>query len=121
MLTLALGIGASVTMFSVMRAVQWRPLPYPAPLRIVMLQVDARSVANAGAAPGELFDLRARSRLLEDLFMISVVDANLDFGGEMKHLTAGQRKPPDACVAPTGPKFPAYSLRNKRQSAGTCT
>jgi putative ABC transport system permease protein len=88
MLTLALGIGASVTMFSVMRAVLWRPLPYPAPQRIVMLQVDARSVANAGAAPGELFDLRARSRLLEDLSMISVVDANLDFGGEMEHLTA---------------------------------
>jgi hypothetical protein len=87
-LTLALGIGASLTMFSVMRAVLWRPLPYPAPERIVVLQVDARKVANAGAAPGELFDLRARSRLLEDLSMISVVDANLDFAGEMEHLTA---------------------------------
>jgi predicted permease len=88
-LTLGLGIGASLTMFSVMRAVLWRPLPYPEPGRIVMLQVDARNVENAGAAPGELFDLRERSRLLEDLSMISVVDANLDYNGEMEHLAAG--------------------------------
>jgi putative ABC transport system permease protein len=87
-LMLALGIGASVTMYSVMRAVLWRPLPYPEPGRIVMLQVDARNVENAGAAPGELLDLRARSRLFEDLSMISVVDANLDYNGEMEHLAA---------------------------------
>ena len=77
-LTLALGIGTSVTMFSVMHAVLWRPLPYPAPERIVMVQVDARNVANAGAAPGEALDLRARSRLLERLSTIVAVDANLD-------------------------------------------
>jgi predicted permease len=87
-LTLALGIGTNLTMFSVMHAVLWRPLPYPAPGRIVLVQVDARNVANAGAAPGELLDLKARSRMLEDLSMISVVDANLDYGGEMEHLTA---------------------------------
>jgi predicted permease len=87
-LTLALGIGTNLTMFGVMRAVLWRPLPYPSPDRIVLVQVEARNVANAGAAPGELFDLKARSRMLEDLSMISVVDANLDYGGEMEHLTA---------------------------------
>jgi predicted permease len=87
-LTLAVGIGTNVTMFSVMRAALWRPLPYSDPTRIVMLQVDARNVENAGAAPGEVLDLRARSRLLKDLSTINVVDANLDYRGEMEHLSA---------------------------------
>ena len=48
-LTLATGIGASLTMFSLMRGVLWRPLPYPEPDRIVTIQVDARNVPGAGA------------------------------------------------------------------------
>lgn len=86
--TLALGIGANVTMFSLMRAVLWRPLPYPEPERMVTIQMEVRNVPNAGAAPGELLDLRTRSRLLEQLSMISAVDANLDYNGEMEHLPA---------------------------------
>jgi predicted permease len=86
--TLVVGIGANLTMFSLIRAVLWRPLPYPEPNRIVMIQVDARNVSNTGATTGEVLDLRERSRSFEQVSMINPVDANLEYAGEMEHVTA---------------------------------
>jgi predicted permease len=86
--TLALGIGANVTIFGLARAVLWRPLPYPEPDRIVSIQVDARNVPNTGATTGEIFDLQERSRSLEQVSMINAVDANLEYQGEIEHLQA---------------------------------
>jgi len=87
-LTLALGIGANVTMFGVMYGVLWRPLPYAASDRLAFIQVDARTVANAGAAPGEVRDIRAQSRTVEYVSMIAGVDANFEYAGEMEHVAA---------------------------------
>ena len=86
--TLSLGMGANLTMFSLMRAVLWRPLPYPEPGRIVMIQVDARNIPNAGATVSEVRGLKERSRSLEQVSMIDPVDANLEYAGEMEHVAA---------------------------------
>jgi putative ABC transport system permease protein len=87
-LTLALGVGATIAMFTVMRSVLWRPLPYPGAERLVVLEVDARGVANEGATMGEVADLRARSRTLERLAMANGVDAHVEAGGEVERVGA---------------------------------
>jgi len=86
--TLALGIGANLTMFSLMRGVLWRPLPYPEPDRIVVIQVDARNVSNTGATSGELLGIKERSRSFEQVSTIDSADANLEYAGEMEHVAA---------------------------------
>ena len=87
-LTLALGIGANLTMFSLVNAVLWRPLPYPEPDRIVSIDVEARDRPNVGATPGEVFDLRERGHSFEQVSTIESVDAKLEYEGEAQYVTA---------------------------------
>ncbi len=86
--TLALGIAANLAIFSLMRAVLWRPLPYPEANRIVKIQVDARNVANTGATRRELLSLQERSHCLEAVSTIDGADANLEYVGGSESVTA---------------------------------
>jgi predicted permease len=83
---IALGVGAYLHTFSLMRAVLWRPQPYPEPDRIVSIQVDARNVPNAGATRRELLAIRERSRSFEQVSTIDTDDASLEYGGELDHV-----------------------------------
>ncbi len=84
--TLALGIGASLAMFSLMLGVLWRPLPYPDPGRIVSLEVDARSVRNTGATLGEVLDLKDRARSFDRVATIDSGDADLEESGQSERV-----------------------------------
>ena len=87
---MALAIGATLTMFSLMRAVLWRPLPYPEPDRIVTIQVDARNVPNTGATPGEVLDLKERARSFTQVSMLDTGNANLEYRGETDHVVTAR-------------------------------
>ena len=67
-LTIALGIGASTAIFSVMNAVLLRPLPYRDADRLVTLWNDltARKVNDFPFPPGDLYDLRQQVTLFEE-------------------------------------------------------
>ena len=64
-ITLALGIGASTAIFSVVDGVLLRPLPYPHAERIVQLREVNPSGGKIAFAEPNYLDLRARSRTLE--------------------------------------------------------
>ncbi len=64
MLALALGIGATTTMFGLLNAVAFRPLPYPEPERLVELwgNVERQTVERRGTSIPDYLDWRAKSR-----------------------------------------------------------
>jgi predicted permease len=76
-LTMALGIGATVAIASVVDGVLLRPLPFPDPDRLFMLWQRAPGVGveQDWLSPAQYFDLREKARGFEELAMV--------FGGEV--------------------------------------
>jgi putative ABC transport system permease protein len=82
-LSLALGIGANVAVFTVVQAVLLSPLPYPHPEQLVRVFDDLRgsNSRDVGISAPELWDLRDRSNVFEHISVIYPSDGNLT-GGE---------------------------------------
>src|SRR5687768_9223348 len=79
-LTLALGIGASTAIFSVVDGVLLRPLPFPNAEQIVQLREIGSNGARMSFAEPNFLDVRARSRTL---------DAVAQYNGELTTITGG--------------------------------
>ena len=70
LLTLALGIGASAAIFSAVHAVLLRPLPFPAPDRIVQVYSTTREAPDArggSVSPPDFVDWRSSTSSFSDL------------------------------------------------------
>jgi predicted permease len=73
-LTLAIGIGANAAIFSAVRAVLLRPLPFPAPERLVQLfatTVKAPDRAAGTASPPDFTDWRRDSRSFVEMAAVN--------------------------------------------------
>jgi len=82
-LTLALGIGANIAIFTIVNAVLIRPLPFPNPDRLVRIAADARATngRNIGISQPELDDLRERAGIFDGVSALWPVSASF-VGGE---------------------------------------
>jgi Domain of unknown function (DUF4010) len=70
-LTLALGIGANTTIFTVVNGVLLKPLPYPEPERLLMLWETQLSNGTLGTvAPANFYDWRSQSHSFEKIAAI---------------------------------------------------
>jgi putative ABC transport system permease protein len=87
-LTLALGIGANTTIFSVVRSVLLRPLPFPEPERIVeLIETRKGRDTEASFAHANFWDVRDMNRTLEAVGAISWNSMNLSGGAEPQRLS----------------------------------
>jgi putative ABC transport system permease protein len=76
--TLALAIGATTALFSVVDAVLLRPLRFPDPERVVMVfEHSPRGNARNPVAPGNYLDWRERSRSFEHLALVQQIPTNV--------------------------------------------
>jgi putative ABC transport system permease protein len=87
-LTLALGIGATTTIFTVVNGVLLKPLPYPEPDRILMLWETQLSDGSLGTvAPANFYDWRAQSHSFSQMAGIDPYpDFILNGAGEPQRL-----------------------------------
>jgi putative ABC transport system permease protein len=91
-LTLALGIGANTTIFSVLHSVLLRPLPYEDPDRIVMVfekRVRENTLTNV-VSPADFLDWKSQNRSFSHLAAMSYPMVDLTGEGEPERIAAGQ-------------------------------
>jgi len=80
--TLALGIGANTAVFSVVNGVLLRPLPYPAPDRLVWLSERNSMFPTVSIAYPNFVDWQREQNVFEDLGLYKPVSVNLTGDGE---------------------------------------
>jgi predicted permease len=90
-LTLALGIGATTAIFSVVYAVLLKPLPFHEPERLVSLMHRPQGIRGLGATnhgPATYFTYRDHQRAFEDLGAWESSDVSITGRGDPEHVDA---------------------------------
>jgi putative ABC transport system permease protein len=108
-LTLAVGIGATTTVFSVVEAEIWKPLPFPDAHRLVALYTTGPgpSASQDTVSAAEFIDWRSQSRAFEDLAA---------FRWSARHVLRGRDGPESVRGLPVTPGF--FTALRRRPALG---
>ena len=87
---LALGIGANTAIFSVVNAVLLKPVPFPEPDRLVMLQVTSPQGVNGGGSPAKFMHYREQTQVLRDVAAFNTGVVNFTGGAFPEQLRSGR-------------------------------
>jgi putative ABC transport system permease protein len=85
-ITVALGIGATTAIFSVVAAVLLRPLPYPDASRVMLLHESSEAIPEMSISMANFNDWRARSTVFENLSAFQGNDVVMSGRGEPERL-----------------------------------
>ncbi len=89
-LVLALGIGGTTAIFSVVHAVLLKPLPFPDPDRLYYLWGDNTRIGHESASLPDFADWRAQNDVFTDLAGISARSATVADAGEAERIVAAR-------------------------------
>ncbi|HLY20091.1 MAG TPA: ABC transporter permease [Bryobacteraceae bacterium] len=88
-LTLAIGIGANTTIFSIIDTILLRPLPYRDPGQLVRLYETEAAPGHYPFAPPDFLDWKAQNKTFQDMALYGWSgDMNLSGGGRPDHVLA---------------------------------
>jgi putative ABC transport system permease protein len=117
-LSLALGIGANSTIFSVMSAIMYRPLPYGQPDRLMVIWETEQGRPDSREHPpiAEVVDWKKQSHVFEDIALTSFTESTPVAGqGEAENLRAQFVTPNFFHVLGTSPALGRVFLANEAQ------
>src|SRR5215510_7719194 len=104
-ITLALGIGASTTIFSVVNSVILQQLPYRQPDRIVAIQELNPDGERIQVTAANFYDWRQQNTVFEHLAAIKTSGANLALADQAERLDIAQTNADFFAVFGVGPEY----------------